>query len=98
MRRFSYEKPVIFASMHEIGKLFCQMEKFNMLFLQTRFFESLAHKYYGQPVGVPQDGFRKKMNQKTQESQQKKRYLPESLKYYMPFFMILDVFCAVFLP
>ena len=69
-----------------------------MLFLQTRFFESLAHKYYGQPVGVPQDGFRKKMNQKMQGSRQKKKYLPESLKFCKPFFMIFDVFCAVFCP
>ena len=64
MSRFSYEKPVIFASMHEIGKLFCQMEKFDMLFLQTRFFERFAHNHHGQPKGVPQDGSRKKNEQK----------------------------------
>ena len=69
-----------------------------MLYLQNRIFESLAHKYYGQPVGAPQDGFRKKMNQKMQGSRQKKKYLPTSLKFCKPFFMIFDVFCAVFCP
>ena len=69
-----------------------------MLFLQSRFFEGLAHKYYGQPIGVPQDGFRKKMNQKTQGSRQKKKYLPELLKFFKLFFMILDFFLRSFLP
>ena len=73
MSRFSYEKPVIFAPMHEIGKLFCHMEKFDTLFLQTRFFERFAHNHHGQPKGVPQDGSRKKMSKKMPGSRQKKK-------------------------
>ena len=78
---------MIFASMHEIDKLFCQMEKFDMLFLQTRFFERFAHNHHGQPKGVPQDGSRKKKEQKNAGKSTEKKIVTT----------IVEILSAIFL-